>query len=72
VSTLINGISDFGSDPAIAALAAIALIVLLIQHEVASAAGGLGRPYARSLLISAVPLLLVFAIIVSHRILRFP
>lgn len=72
MSTLTTPLHDVGSDPAIAAFAAALLIALLVEREMASAAGGQAQQFARWLLVSIIPLLAVFTIIVSSRLLLFP
>jgi hypothetical protein len=72
ITALTTVMNDGGRDPWIAGLTALALILLLVEREIAVAIGARAQPVARSLLVSIVPLLVVFAIIVSSRLLRFP
>jgi hypothetical protein len=72
ITALTTALPQIELGSAVAGLAAVALLALLAEREIASAAGGRYQGVAQSLLISILPLLVVFAVLVSSRLLRFP
>jgi hypothetical protein len=70
VTTTVTSVSDVsaGVATAIGGVAVLALILFLVQRELAASAGPTFRPLTRVLLIVIAPLLVVFLAIVMSRL----
>jgi hypothetical protein len=67
-TTTVTTVAALGLGPALGGLAVLALLLFLVQRELATAAGpGLG-PLARNLELAVAPLLAVFVAIVTSRL----
>ncbi len=71
-TTTVTTAAAVGLSEALGAAAMSALIILLIQCELASAAGPRLRPLARNLTVVIAALLIVFIAIVASRLVALP
>lgn len=67
-TTTVAAAAALGLTAALGGVATVALLVLLAQRELASAAGPRTRSLARHLAVAIAPLLVVFGVIVASRL----